>query len=86
MVGSYTGYLDKPHNCQNRGVGTCARMGVCPGQYGICNSNQKCTYGCDCMDDHHQITICLAGIEFGGLLHLAVSLRASMASCHVMPC
>ena len=35
MVGGYTEDLEKPQNCQNRGVGTCSRMGVCPGQYGI---------------------------------------------------
>ena len=33
MVGGYTENLEKPQNCQNWGVGACADMGTCPGQY-----------------------------------------------------
>ena len=33
MVGGYTEELEKPQKCQNWGVGTCAGMGDCPGQY-----------------------------------------------------
>ena len=35
MVGCYTEDLEKPHNCQNRGMGTCTRMDACLGQCGI---------------------------------------------------
>ena len=34
MVGGYTKDLNKSLNCQNWGVGTCAKMAACPGQYG----------------------------------------------------
>ena len=34
MVSSYMENLEKPHNCQNWGVGTCTGMGTCSGQYG----------------------------------------------------
>jgi len=30
MVGGYTENPEKPQNCQNWGVGTCAGMGTCP--------------------------------------------------------
>ena len=33
MVGGYTESLEKPQNCQNRGVGACTGMGTCSGQY-----------------------------------------------------
>ena len=33
-VGGYTENLTKPQNCQNLGVGICAQMGACLGQYG----------------------------------------------------
>ena len=36
MVGSNTENLEKPQNCQNWGVGTCAAgMGACSGQYSM---------------------------------------------------
>ena len=34
MVGGYTENLEKPQNCQNRGVDACTGMGACSGQYG----------------------------------------------------
>ena len=35
MVGGYTENLEKPQNCQNWGVGTCAGMGAYLGQYSM---------------------------------------------------